>query len=128
MHACHTLVMTAIVLGGLPLIGLAQTQLIRIPVPSQQASTRLLVAPPRDFVELCIDVKAHRTLDWQFDAERPVGFGTHFHLQNTVQFPESMSAMTAARGRLVPGSNQDYCWMWSNPAAEPVIIRVQFGP
>jgi hypothetical protein len=128
MRTCHALVLTGIILGGMPMIGFGQTQLIRIPVPSGPASARQLVAPPNDFVELCIDVKARRPLDWQFDAERPVGFNTHFHRQDAILFPESMTAVIAARGRLVPGGDQDHCWMWINPTAEPVLVRVHFGP
>lgn len=128
MRACRTVVLTGIVLGCLPLVGLGQTQLIRIPTPSKPAPWRQLVAAPRDFVELCTDVKAHSALSWQFEAEHPVGFNTHFHQKGAVKLPESMTAISAAKGRLVPSGDHDFCWMWTNPTSEPVVIRMGFGP
>ncbi len=126
--AIRTRLLTGLVLGSLSLIGMGQPQLIRIALPSHQALVRQFIAPPRDFVELCTGVQARRALTWQFEADAPVEFGTHFHQKDAVVFPESMTAMSAAKGRLVPGSSQDYCWMWTNSTAVPVIIRVQFGP
>lgn len=128
MLACHTRMLTAFILVGLPLIVFGQAQLIRMPSPSEQTSIRQFVAPPHDFVELCTDVKARRAVTWQFEAEHPVGFNTHFHVEGAAVYPESMTAMSAAKGRLVPGGDQDYCWMWTNPMSQPVVIRMQFGP
>ena len=128
MQGCRTFLLASLLLGNLPLTGFAQTQLVRVPLPSAQVLARLLIASPHDFVELCTNVKAGRAVTWQFESEAPVGFNTHFHSEGTIRYPESMTSVTAAKGRLVPGTDQDYCWMWSNSTALPVTVRVQLGP
>lgn len=132
MLACRTLALTGIVLGGLPLDGAGQAQMIQIPLTSKQALARQVVAPPRDFVELCTGVKARRALSWQFEAEHPLGFNTHSHLDGAALSGQSVAAMgaamSAAKGRLVPNGDHEHCWMWSNPLSVPVKIRVQLGP
>lgn len=45
-----------------------------------------------------------------------------------MKHPEGLSAMMAANGRLAPVASHDCCWLWSNPAAEPVNIRVRVTP
>ena len=37
-------------------------------------------------------------------------------------------ALMAAQGRHAPSASHDYCWLWSNPGAEPVNIRVRVTP
>jgi hypothetical protein len=120
--------MMVFVLGCVPLAGFGQRQLVRVPLPSEKFLVRHLIAPPGDFIELCTDVKSGRALDWEFDAQTSVAFNTHFHGEGGVKYPESMSAMSSAKGRLVPGGDHDYCWMWTNPTAAPVTIRVQLSP
>lgn len=132
MLTCRTFVLTGIVLGGLPSGAAGQSQLIQVPLVSKQVAVRQLVVPPLDFVEVCANVKARRALAWQFEAEEPLGFNTHLHLAGTKQYPQYGSplsaAMSVAKGQLVPSSDQEHCWMWTNPKSVPVSIRVQLGP
>lgn len=131
MVSCRALAMSGIALGSLPMSGVGQTQLISVTVPSTQALVRQLVAPPGDFIELCTGVKARRALEWQFEAEQPVAFNTHFHHGGVVLSSQGLTAMSAAlsaaKGRLVPGGDHEHCWMWTNPMPVPVTIRVQLG-
>jgi len=106
----------------------AQRQLVEVTLPSDRPLVRQLTAPPREFVELCIKLQPGRALDWAFESEAPVAFNTHFHEQGAVKYPEGISAITAAKGRLAPAASHDYCWLWSNPGAEPVNIRVRISP
>lgn len=106
----------------------AQLQLVEATVPDDRPLVRKLTAPPRQFVELCTGLQAGRSLDWAFEAEAPVAFNTHFHLEGAVKYPEEMTAVTSARGRLDPAGGHVYCWLWSNPGATAVTIRVQINP
>lgn len=103
----------------------AQRQLVEVMLPIDRRLVRALTAPPREFVELCARLQAGRVFDWAFEAESPVAFNTNFHLDGAVVYPESPSAVTAAKGRLAPVESQDHCWLWSNPGSAPVNIRVQ---
>ncbi|MCU0919520.1 MAG: hypothetical protein MUF16_04175 [Burkholderiaceae bacterium] len=132
MSTCRALVLTGIALGGLPLIAAGQTQLVRIPLPSKPADVRQLVAPPLDFIEVCTGLKTRRALTWQFEAEHALGFNIHLHRSGNTPPPPKGAAlstvMSAAKGRLVPSSDHEHCWMWANPSLVPVTIRLQLDP
>ena len=114
--------------AGLPLGSAAQTQLVEVPMPVGQSLARELVAPPRDFIELCSRLQAGRPLDWAFVAAQPLAFTTHVHADGGVKDAETMSAVTAAKGRLVLTGDHVYCWVWSNPNGMAVTIRVRLSP
>lgn len=117
-----------IVLGFLPLTILGQRQLVHVALPAKQTVERRLVAPSGDFVELCASVRAGRVITWRFEATAPLAFHTHFHVDGDVRAPESMSAVTAAQGRLALKAPNDYCWLWANRSAEAVTIRMLLRP
>ncbi|MBN8490057.1 MAG: hypothetical protein J0M00_01315 [Burkholderiales bacterium] len=114
--------------GCLPMTILGQQQLVLVTLPRQLPVERQVVAPPRDFVEICTAVEAGRAITWQFEADAPLAFNTHFHVKGDVRAPENMSAVSAAQGRLTPKGNNDYCWLWSNRTTLPVSVRMRFGP
>ncbi|MGE1135110.1 hypothetical protein, partial [Bacillus velezensis] len=86
---------------------------------------RHLTAPPREFVELCTRLQPGTAFVWAFESKAPVTFNTHFHEEGAVKYPEGLSFVTSATGRLAPGASHDYCWLWSNPGSEPVDIRMR---
>lgn len=97
-------------------------------MPVGQALVRELVAPPRDFIELCSRLEGGRPLAWAFEAAQPLAFTTHIHADGSVKDSETMSAVTAAKGRLVLNGGHVYCWVWSNPNGMAVTIRVRLSP
>jgi hypothetical protein len=117
-----------VAIGCLPLTILGQRQLVLVALPEQQPLVRQLIAPPGDFVEICTAIRTGQTLIWQFEADAPLTFNTHFHVDGEVKAPENMSAVNAAQGRLTPKGDNDYCWLWSNRTTLPVSIRMRFGP
>lgn len=117
-----------IALGCLPLTTLAQRQLVVVTLPAQQPVVQQLIAPALDFVEVCTAVRAGRPIIWQFKADAPLTFNTHFHDNGDVQAPESMSSVSAAQGRISPKSDNEYCWLWSNRSARSIAVRMQLGP
>lgn len=119
---------TGVILGFLPLTILGQSQLVQVALPNHQTVVRQLIAPPAEFIELCTTLQTGRVIAWQFEADAPVAFHTHFHVDGDVRATEKMSAITAARGRLTPNGDNDYCWLWSNRSTVPVAIRMRLGP
>jgi hypothetical protein len=117
-----------ILVAAWPLCSAAQPQLVEVPLPSREVVVRQLVAPPANFIELCTEVRAARPVVWAFETARPVTFNTHLHVAGEVRLPETMSAVTAARGRFVPDADRAYCWLWSNRHDAPVTVRMRLGP
>jgi hypothetical protein len=125
---CSGRLLSAAVLACLAQASEAQRQLVEVTLPNDRPLVRQLSAPPREFVELCTKLRPGTVLDWSFESEAPVAFNTHFHEEGAVKYPEGLSAVTAAKGRLAPGASNDFCWLWSNPGAEPVNIRARITP
>ena len=126
--SCSGRLLSAAVLACLAEASPAQRQLVEVTLPNDRPLVRQLTAPPREFVELCTRLKSGTVLDWAFESEAPVAFNSHFHEGGAVKYPEGISAVTAAKGRLEPGASHDYCWLWSNPGTEPVTIRIRITP
>ena len=125
---CSGRLLSAAVLACLAEASPAQRQLVEVTLPDDRPLVRQLTAPPGEFIELCTRLQAGAVLDWAFESEAPVGFNIHFHLEGTVRYPEGISAVTAAKGRLTPVASHDYCWQWSNPGAASANIRVRITP
>lgn len=125
---CSARLLSVAVLACMAQASPAQRQLVEVTLPNDRPLVRQLTAPPGEFIELCTRLQPGRALDWAFESEAPVAFNTHFHEGGAVKYPESLSAIMAARGRLAPSASHDYCWLWSNPGAEPVNVRVRITP
>lgn len=81
--------------GCLPLTILAQRQLVPVTLPGQLPVVRQVVAPPRDFVEICTAIEAGRAIVWQFGS-RP--------MRRWRSTPTSMSRATSGHPRTCPRS------------------------
>lgn len=81
--------------------------------------------PPGKFVEVCGKLPRGARIAWRFEAHAPLDFNVHYHIGDTVEFPEKRSAVSALRGDLVAGSDQHYCWMWKNNTASGTALAVQ---
>ncbi|MBI2750489.1 MAG: hypothetical protein HYX43_14510 [Burkholderiales bacterium] len=128
MTAFQQRILAALIIGSLPMMSNALPEVVPLPSPAGPASTRQLVVKPGEFVELCTRLKQGFSVTWTFTADGPLDFNTHFHIADELMYAERMSAMSGARGRLVPGSNQQFCWMWNNPTRGALTIRVRLDP
>jgi hypothetical protein len=63
-------------------------------------------------------------VSWRFQAGGPLNFNIHYHEGKDVHYPERREALSSASGRLQAALDQDYCWMWTNKAAQPVSVQV----
>ena len=51
-------------------------------------------------------------------------FNIHYHVGKDVSYPENRKDIASADGTLAVPLDQDFCWMWSNRAAQPVDIEI----
>jgi len=78
------------------------------------------------FVEVCAKLPAGLKVEWSFEASGPTDFNIHYHVGKEVVFPAKMSQVARGQGSLRVKVDQDYCWMWSNKTAEPVVLKASF--
>ncbi|WP_428420449.1 hypothetical protein [Methylibium sp.] len=84
------------------------------------------VAPGKP-VEVCGKLPARVKVRWDYRAAAPLDFNVHYHVGKSIVFPAKRSAAVVAQGRLDTKVEQDYCWMWTNKAAEPAALTVRLA-
>lgn len=72
---------------------------------------------PSKFVEVCGRLPAGTAVAWRFESGARLDFNVHFHEGKDVRYPARQSKVAKATGTLDAPVDQDYCWMWMNPAA-----------
>lgn len=75
------------------------------------------------FVEVCGKLPAGANVAWSFEATGSIDFNIHYHQGKEVVFPAKMSQVARGQDTLRVQVEQDYCWMWSNKTAEPVVLK-----
>ena len=85
--------------------------------------TKSPVAPGK-FVEVCGKLNKSQAVAWRFEADQPIDFNIHYHAAGQVVFPEKRVAAAAASGTLKVPVDQDYCWMWTNPAKADALVTL----
>ncbi|WP_128000979.1 hypothetical protein [Piscinibacter defluvii] len=83
---------------------------------------RVTVAPGK-FAEACGRLARAESIAWRFEASGPLNFNIHYHEGKKVRYPERRDALAGASGRLKVALDQDYCWMWTNKAGQPVTLQ-----
>jgi hypothetical protein len=87
---------------------------------------RFEIAPAK-FAEVCGKLARGARVAWRFDGSAPSDFNIHYHAGNKVVFPAQRKGVTASRGTFKARIDQDYCWMWTNPSAAPLTLRVHLA-
>ena len=90
-------------------------------------SRKQVIVPAGKFVELCTILRRGRVVSWQFKADSITDFNIHYHVDQRVAYPEQLSKVKQAGGRLVVEVDQAYCWMWTNRSAAPIAIEVSLN-
>ena len=85
---------------------------------------RSLSLAPGKLAELCGRLPAGLKLHWAFEASAPLDFNVHYHVGKAVEYPVKLSAVAAAKDTLDTKTEQDYCWMWTNPSAAAAAVTV----
>ena len=115
-------VIVAVTCAGLG--GFATAEVIEVKLAPDSVFERQLAVPPGKFSELCATLRRGRVVAWQFRADAPTDFNIHYHVDKRVEYPEQLTKVRDAEGRLLVAVDQAYCWMWTNRSAVPVAIEV----
>lgn len=67
--------------------------------------------------EVCFRLAAQEVARWSFVADMPVDFNLHWHEGKTVHMPVRRDAARADAGRYAAPHADDFCLMWTAPAA-----------
>lgn len=74
--------------------------------------------------EYCTKLEAGQTVRYRFEADGAVDFNVHIHVGDQVVYPVKQDSVTAIEFvDFKPERGGDWCWMWTNRAAQPVAVR-----
>ena len=105
---------------------MAHAELVEIVWRSDGTFTQQKSVGAGKFVEVCAKLPAGLKVDWSFEASGPTDFNVHYHVGKEVVYPTKMAQAARAQDTLRVKVEQDYCWMWSNKTAEPVVLKANF--
>lgn len=103
----------------------ADTHLVPIEWTTDGAFARELTVPAIKSVEVCGKLPAGAKVAWTFDTTGPLNFNIHFHEGKKVIFPAKQDGTSKGDGTLDTTADQDYCWMWSNKAAQVATLKLK---
>jgi hypothetical protein len=102
-----------------------RAEIVDIRWDAQQRFAREALIAPGKVIEICGKVKKGEVVAWRYDSPAALDFNVHYHLADkSVVYPVPESKAATAQGRLRAESDQDYCWMWTNPAAQAVQLTL----
>lgn len=78
------------------------------------------------FVEVCGKLPAGVNVAWAFEASAPTDFNIHYHEGKEAVFPAKVSQVARGQDTLQVKVEQDYCWMWGNKTALPIVLKASF--
>lgn len=102
----------------------AHAELVPLKWNAQGHHVQRLRVPPGKFAELCGPLTQGAQVSWHFRADAPLDFNIHYHAGEQVVTPDEARATAHRRGRLAVPATQDYCWMWTNRAAQVATLHV----
>ncbi len=77
---------------------------------------RLTIAPGK-VAEVCMPLNAGDTLRWRFKANAALDFNVHHHVGQDVLMPVDRKAVQADKAELSIDKSNEWCLMWTAPAA-----------
>jgi len=104
----------------------AHAEIVELVWGSGGAFTQQKRIAPGKFVEVCGKLPAGANVAWSFEASAPTDFNIHYHQGKDVVFPAKISQVARGQNTLRVKVEQDYCWMWTNKTAEPVLLKASF--
>ncbi len=116
-----TLVLAAVLPLTMPLV--ARANIVDINWAGLEFAYKASIAPKK-FLEVCGKLEKDSKVAWRFKGSAPSDFNIHYHVGNDVVYPENRKNIALAEGVLPVPRQDDYCWMWSNRATEPITIEL----
>lgn len=81
---------------------------------------------PLKTYEDCIELSPDQILDYAFESLRPLDFNIHCHENDKIVYPFAKDGISSDRGSFQSEKQQYYCFMWTNPHAEPVGLKYEY--
>ena len=75
---------------------------------------------PSGIHEDCMELLPGQSLDYSFEASKPLNFNVHYHEDRNVVYGIIKDVVSSDKGTFRSEKKQYYCLMWSNPGSEPV--------
>jgi hypothetical protein len=73
--------------------------------------------------EVCMPLQAGDTLAWEWQASAATDFNLHQHVGKTVLMPVKRKAVSQQRAQHKADRRNDWCLMWTAPAAQAVTVE-----
>lgn len=74
--------------------------------------------------ELCFDAAKGALVTYRFEADGPLEFNLHYHVDQRVYYPVPSHRVAAEKGQLRVPADQAYCLMWTNQGETAVGLSV----
>lgn len=84
------------------------------------------VIEPDDVYELCLVLTPQQPLRYAFNATQELAFNVHYHADHEVFYPVPEHPTANAEATFTAESEQEYCLMWTNPAAEQAMLSLEY--
>jgi hypothetical protein len=73
--------------------------------------------------EVCMPLRAGDTLAWEWKASAATDFNLHHHVGKKVLTPVQRKAVTQQRAQHKVDRRNEWCLMWTAPAAQPATVE-----
>ena len=102
----------------------AGAELVNVAWDVEGRFSKQLAVPAGKFVEVCSKLARGNKVAWTFQADGPLDFNVHYHLDKDVRFPAKQAEVQSSDGVLDVQVAQDYCWMWTNKTTSSASLKL----
>jgi hypothetical protein len=81
---------------------------------------------PGQVHEICMVLTPPEYLEYAYTANAGVHFNIHYHVGDKAVYPVPEQLIARKQGLFRPAASQEYCLMWTNPAAQPVVLELAY--
>ncbi|HXX80095.1 MAG TPA: hypothetical protein VEI46_00970 [Thermodesulfovibrionales bacterium] len=82
---------------------------------------------PSGIHEDCTELVPGETLDYFFNASRPLNFNVHYHEDHNVVYVITKDGVSSDKGTFRCEKKQYYCLMWTNSGSESVSLTYSYS-
>jgi len=91
------------------------------------ADNKSEIIKPSGIHEDCMELVPGDTLDYSFNASKPLDFNVHYHEDRNVVYVVTKDGASSDKGAYRCEKKQYYCLMWTNPGSESVSLTYSYG-
>lgn len=91
--------------------------------PSDTFEHTQAIAPGKS-AEVCGQIEPRLPVRWRYAADGPLNFNIHRHAGEEIIYSVKSFLTQHQEGILSPTLGFEWCWMWTNPSAVNVTLRL----